>query len=200
MNVGQSSLAKLSILLMDSNAERRTLRKKILGLRGVEVIGATDLMEASSIWHRDRYALVLMDIRNDHDGCLAWRKEIKRENPKQIVAFLVGPPKFIDLEPLRDSYVSEEHGAQWGNSLRQALREACGLLPQRNSFVEVGYRIATARKLSGLPLREFEAVESRDNRQVAAYDASDHEHVGVTRSGDAIVMQFAETPPIEETA
>jgi CheY-like chemotaxis protein len=200
MNVGQPSLAKLSILLMDSNSERRALRKKVLLLRGVEVVGATDLTDASAVWHRDRYALVLMDIRNDHYGCLAWRDEIKKESPKQIVAFLVGPPKFIDLEPLRDSYVSEEHGAQWGNSLRRAVREACGSLPQRNSFVEVGYRIAAARKLSGLPPPQFEAVESRDNPEVAAYDASDHEHVSVARSGDAIVTLFAETPPIEGTA
>ena len=92
MNVGQPSLAKLSILLMDSNVERRALRMKMLLQRGVEVIVATDLTEASSIWHRDRYDLVLMDIRRDHYGCMAWRDEIKKENPNQVVAFLVGPP------------------------------------------------------------------------------------------------------------
>jgi len=81
MNVGQPSpttRAKLSILLMDINAERRTLRKKALSLHGLEVISATDLVEASSIWYRDRYDLVLMDIRRDHYGCLAWRDEIKK--------------------------------------------------------------------------------------------------------------------------
>lgn len=178
MNVGQPSPAappKLSILLMDSNVERRALRKKALLLRGVEVIAATDLTEASSMWHRDRYDLVLMDIRKDHYGCLAWRDEIKRDNPKQLVAFLVGPPRFVDLEPLRDSYVSEEHGTKWGDSLRQAVREACGSLPQRNGFVEVGYRIATARKLSGLPPRELHAVEPADDAQESAYDASDED-------------------------
>jgi CheY-like chemotaxis protein len=112
---------KLSILLMDSNVERRALRMKTLLLRGVEVIAATDLTEASSMWHRDRYDLVLLDIRKDHYGCLAWRDEIRKDNPKQIVAFLVGPPRFVDLEPRRDSYVSEEHGADWGDSLRQAV-------------------------------------------------------------------------------
>jgi hypothetical protein len=40
---------------MDSNSERRALRKKILALHGVEMIGAGDLGEAASIWHRDRY-------------------------------------------------------------------------------------------------------------------------------------------------
>jgi len=180
MNVGQPSptaLAKLSILLMDINAERRTLRKKVLSLHGVEVISATDLVEASSIWHRDRYDLVLMDIRNDHYGCLAWRDEIKKENPEQIVAFLVGPPKFIDLEPLLHSYLAEEHRTQWGASLRQAVREACGSLPQRNSFVEVGYRIAAARKLSGLPPRTVRAVEPADDvPKEGTYDSIDDQY------------------------
>jgi CheY-like chemotaxis protein len=174
MNVGQPSPtapAKPSILLMDINAERRTLRKKVLSLHGVEVIFATDLVEASSIWHRDRYDLVLMDIRRDHYGCLAWRDEIKKENPNQIVAFLVGPPRFVELEPLQDSYVTEKHGAQWGDSLRQAVREACGSLPQRNGFVEVGYRIAAARKLSGVPPRTVRAVLRDDAPGEGTYDS-----------------------------
>jgi hypothetical protein len=108
--------------------------------------------------HRHRYDLVLIDIRSDHYGCLAWHDEIKKENPNQVVAFLVGPPRFIDLEPLQDSYVTEKYSAQWGDSLRQAVREACGSLPQRNGFVEVGYRIAATSKLRGLPPRTVRAL------------------------------------------
>ena len=140
---------KTSILLMDANSERRALRKKIMALHGVEVIGACDLTEASSIWHRDRYDMVLIDIRRDYRGCLAWRDEIKKEKPQQIVAFLVGRPQYIDLEPLESSYVAEEHGTQWGDSLRQAVRKSCESLPQRNSFAEAGWRITAARKISG---------------------------------------------------
>jgi CheY-like chemotaxis protein len=166
MNVGQTlhpAPPKPSILLVDSNAERRSLRKRILSLRGVEVIGVTDLMEASSIWHRDRYDLVLMDIRNNHYGCLAWRDEIKKENPKQIVAFLVGEPRYVDLEPQPDSYVAEEHGSEWGELFRRTVREACKSLSQRNGFAEVGYRIAMARKMRGLPPRGVGAAEPADN-------------------------------------
>jgi CheY-like chemotaxis protein len=171
MNLGQTlQPSKLSILLIDSNAERRALRRKILSQRGVDVIDAPDLLEASAIWHRDRYNLVLMDIRNDHHGCMAWRDEIKKEDPKQVVAFLVGPPRFIDLEPLLNSYLPEEHGTEWGNSLRQAVREACGSLPQRNSFVEVGYRIAAARKLSGVPSQRLHAVALPDTTQTPLYE------------------------------
>ncbi len=144
-------LAKLSILLVDANSERRALRRKILALHGVEVIGACDLTEASSIWHRDRYDMVLIDIRRDHRGCLAWRDEIKKEKPQQIVAFLVGGPRYVDFDPLANSYTAEEHGAQWGDALRQAVSKSCESLPQRNSFAEAGWRITAARKLSGPP-------------------------------------------------
>lgn len=140
---------KPSILLVDANSERRALRRKIMALHGVDVVGASDLTEATSIWHRDRYDMVLIDIRRDYRGSLAWRDEIKKEKPHQIVAFLVGKPHHVDLEPLADSYVAEEHGAQWGDSLRLAIRKSCESLPQRNSFQEAGWRITAARKING---------------------------------------------------
>jgi len=146
--------AKISVLLMDANSERRALRTRVMALRGAEVIGVRDLAEATSIWQRDRYDLVLLDIRMDHRGCLSWRDEIKKDMPQQIVAFLVGGPKYLDLNPPADSYVSETHGLQWGDSLRRAIRDACNLLPQRNGLVEAGWRIAAARKVAGVPAKE----------------------------------------------
>lgn len=143
--------AALKILLMDANNERRALRKKIMALQGAEVIEAGDLVEAASVWQRNRYDMVLIDIRRDHYGCMAWRNEIKKEAPKQFVAFLVGKPEYVSLEPSPTSYVAEEHGAQWGDSLRRAVRQGCELLPQRNGFVEAGWRIAMAKKISGPP-------------------------------------------------
>jgi CheY-like chemotaxis protein len=155
MNIGPlpatKPWSKTTILLMDTNSERRALRRKIFALHGVEAIGACDLLEASSIWHRDRYDMVLMDVRADHHGCMSWRNEIKKENPEQIVAFLVGRPRYVDVAPLANSYVAEEHGMQWGDSVRTAIRESCNLLPQRNGFVEAGWRIAAARKINQAP-------------------------------------------------
>jgi CheY-like chemotaxis protein len=139
------------ILLVDGNAERRALRRKILTMRGAEVVAASDVTEASSVWHRDRYDMVLIDIRRDHRGSLAWRDEIKKEKPQQIVAFLVGGPRYVDFEPLADSYAAEDYGAQWGDSLRQAVRKSCESLTQRNSFVEARWRIAAARRINGTP-------------------------------------------------
>jgi len=141
--------AKLCILLMDANSERRALRSRILTRHGVEVVGACNLLEAGAIWNRDRYDMVLIDIRRDYRGCLAWRNEIKREKPKQIVAFLVGGPRYVDLAPLENSYVAEVHAMEWGDSLRLAIRKSCESLPQRNGLAEAVWRISAAKKING---------------------------------------------------
>src|SRR5271157_1993300 len=140
---------KRCALLMDSNPERRALRKKIMALHGVEMIGAGDLDEAASIWHRDRYDMVLIDIRKDYGGALALRDEIKKDSPGQIVAFLVGKPEYVSLDPAPGSYVREEHGVEWGDAMRKAVQQGCEALPQRNGFVEAGFRIATAKRRNG---------------------------------------------------
>ncbi len=140
---------KKCVLLMDTNSERRALRKKIMALHGVDMIGACDLEEAALIWHPDRYDMVLIDVRRDHHGALAFRDDIKKDSPDQIVAFLVGRPDFVALQPAPGSYVPEAHGMEWGESLRTAVRESCELLPQRNGFVEASWRIAAAKTRSG---------------------------------------------------
>ncbi len=129
---------------------------KVLMLRGVDVVGATDVIEATSIWQPDRYDLVLVDIRMDHRSCIAWRDEIKKQKPKQIVAFLVGRPNYIDMEPLVGSYVAEDHGAQWGDAMRLAITNGCASLPQRYGLLEARWRIAAGKKLTGASSRTLE--------------------------------------------
>ena len=151
MNVRHQSATnastKLCILLMDGNSERRALRSRILTLHGVEVVGACDLTEAASIWNHDRYDMVLLDIRRDYHGCLAWRDVIKREKPAQIVAFLVGGPRYVDLTPRENSYIAEAHAMEWSDSLRLAIRKSCESLPQRNGLGEAVWRISAAKKI-----------------------------------------------------
>lgn len=143
-----NSPTKLCILLMDGNSERRALRTKIMALHGVEIVGAANLTEAGSVWNPERYDMVLIDIRRDYRGCLAWRNEIKKERPDQVVAFLVGRPQYVDLSPLENSYVAEESGTQWGDSLRQAVHKSCESLDQRNGLTEAIWRIIASRKIN----------------------------------------------------
>jgi len=142
--------AKLCILLMDANSDRRALRTKIMALHAVEVVGVSNLIEARSIWNRDRYDMVLIDIRQDYHGCLAWRDEIKKEKPTEIVAFLVGGPRYVDLEPLENSYVTEAYAAEWGDSVREAVTKSCESLPQRNGLAEAIWRIKATRRIHGV--------------------------------------------------
>jgi len=150
-NLGANTIQlKKSVLLMDTNPDRRALRKKIMALKGVEMIGAGNLAEAASIWHRDRYDMVLIDLRLDYRGALAFRDEIKKDSPSQMVAFLVGKPDYVSLHPAPGSYVPEQHGMEWGEAMRKAMQQSCESLPQRNGFVEAGFRIATAKRVNGL--------------------------------------------------
>lgn len=159
-NLGANTVQlKRCALLMDSNPERRALRKKIMALHGVEMIGAGDLDEAAAIWHRDRYDMVLIDIRKDHKGAVALRDEIKKDCPDQMVAFLVGKPNYVSLDPAPGSYAAEEHGVEWGDAMRKALQQSCEALPQRNGFVEAGFRIATAKRRNG---GQVEAAPAED--------------------------------------
>lgn len=167
MNVGRApgngSSHKISVLLIDRNSERRALRMKVLTLRGVDVVGATDVIEATSMWQPDRYDLILVDIRMDHRSCIAWRDEIKKQKPKQIVAFLVGKPDYIALDPLLGSYVAEEKGTHWGDSLRVAISTGCASLPQRYGLLEARWRIAAGKKLNGTSARAAQAVISEQS-------------------------------------
>jgi len=154
MNAGPyPSVTKTStracILLMDGNSERRALRTRIMTLHGVEVVGAYDLTEAASIWNRDRYDMVLIDMRRDYRGCVAWRDEIKKESPQQVVAFLVGRPRYIGFAPLESSFVVEAHSTERSDSLRLAIRKGCEGLPQRNGLAEAILRISAVRKING---------------------------------------------------
>ena len=189
MNVGQLLATglprKISVLLMDTNAERRALRVKILTLHGVDVVGATDLTEAASIWHRDRYDLILVDIRMDHRSCIAWRDEIKKEHPRQIVAFLVGKPNYIDLEPLPGSYAAEAHGLQWGDSLRVAIKESCASMPDRNGLLEARWRIAAGKKLNAMSSRSLRMQPPPRSAPEAGPGANDGEAAVAAGNGDS---------------
>src|SRR6516162_5458563 len=153
MNVRHQSATnastKLCILLMDGNSERRALRSRILTLHGVEVVGACNLLEAGAIWNRDRYDMVLLDIRRDYRGCLAWRDEIKLEKPTQMVAFLVGGQDISIWLRGENSYVAEAHAMEWSDSLRLAIRKSCESLPQRHGFAEAVSRISAAKEING---------------------------------------------------
>src|SRR5881397_2813310 len=83
---------KRRILLVDTFANKRDLRAKIMRKLGVEVDCAADITEARALWQADSYSLVLVDVRNDSVNVQEFCSEVRSAKPPQAVAFLVGKP------------------------------------------------------------------------------------------------------------
>jgi hypothetical protein len=45
----------------------------------------------------DRYHLVLLATRENPEAAIAFRREIRQQDPNQKVAFLVGPPDYLSF-------------------------------------------------------------------------------------------------------
>jgi CheY-like chemotaxis protein len=106
---------RASILLVDANAERFKLRRKTLAMGGAGVVVTCDVTAASSVWHRNRYELMLIDIRKDYCGSLARRDEITREAPGngQSVADILWRGTNDQLSSRRTSAFTTGRITQW---------------------------------------------------------------------------------------
>src|SRR5437762_13040440 len=98
-----TSFASLSgkrrILLVDTYANKRDLRAKIMRTLGVEVDCAADITQARALWQADSYSLVLMDVRSDSVNVQEFSSELRGLKPPQAVAFLVGTPVYLPGDP-----------------------------------------------------------------------------------------------------
>src|SRR5437762_9134621 len=119
-----TSFASLSgkrrILLVDTYANKRDLRAKIMRKLGVEVDCAADITEARALWQADSYSLVLVDVRNDSVNVQEFCSEIRSAKPPQAVAFLVGKPEYLAGTPGADEVlvVGKNNGHDaWGQTV-----------------------------------------------------------------------------------
>jgi len=123
---------KRRILLVDTYANKRDLRAKIMRKLGVEVDCAADITEARALWQADSYSLVLVDVRNDSVNVQEFCSEVRSAKPPQAVAFLVGKPDYLAGAPGADEVLvaSKNNGHDaWG-------------------FQEASWRIAAVRTLN----------------------------------------------------
>jgi len=150
-----TSFASLSgkrrILLVDTYANKRDLRAKIMRKLGVEVDCAADITEARALWQADSYSLVLVDVRNDSVNVQEFCSEIRSAKPPQAVAFLVGKPDYLAGTPGADEVLvvgtNNGHDA-WGQTVAALYANACEALPRRWGFQEASWRIAAVRTLN----------------------------------------------------
>jgi len=150
-----TSFASLSgkrrILLVDTYANKRDLRAKIMRKLGVEVDCAADITEARALWQADSYSLVLVDVRNDSVNVQEFCSEIRSAKPPQAVAFLVGKPEYLAGAPGADEVlvVGKNNGHDaWGQTVAALYANACEASPRRWGFQEASWRIAAVRTLN----------------------------------------------------
>src|SRR5438876_9589101 len=107
---------KRRILLVDTYANKRDQRAKIMRKLGVEVDCAADITEARALWHADSYSLVLVDVRNDSVNVQEFCSEVRSAKPPQAVAFLVGKPDYLAGTPVADEVLAggERNGEDAG--------------------------------------------------------------------------------------
>ena len=90
-------LDKKKVLLADSLARARNLRATLMRSHLVDVDVASNMPEALELWKTNAYHLVLVAPRETPGAALDFWQEIKRDKPRQRVAFLVGSPAYISL-------------------------------------------------------------------------------------------------------
>lgn len=89
------SWSKKTVLLVDVNSRTRESRSKIMRTLGVTVHCAASAGVARVRLESGVYNLILVDLGADSEGAELLVREIKRKNPRQLVAFLVGRPLFV---------------------------------------------------------------------------------------------------------
>jgi CheY-like chemotaxis protein len=99
------NLDKKKVLLADSFAKARNLRAALMRKRLVDVDVASNMPEALELWRTNAYHLVLVAPRENPAAALELWQEIKRDKPRQRVAFLVGSPAYVSLTWAAESRV-----------------------------------------------------------------------------------------------
>src|SRR2546427_12178877 len=97
---------KRRILLVDTYANKRDLRAKIMRKLGVDVDCAADITEARALWQAGSYSLILVDVHHDSVNVQEFCDEVRSAKPPQSVAFLVGKPEYLAGSPVSDDGVS----------------------------------------------------------------------------------------------
>ena len=88
-------LRSKSVLLLDVNPRSRESRAKIMRTRGVKVDCVGDADAARVRLTAGKYDLILVDPGRERESAESLVQEIRANNPRQLVGFLVGSPRFV---------------------------------------------------------------------------------------------------------
>ena len=118
-------LADKKVLLIDRCQATREARAAVLRSRGVEVHEAEDLSTARFLWQPNVYNLVMFDIRRySREEALEFYEQIRAADPRQQVAFLMGPPRYLSCTWPDEVAANDVSRGQWGETVKRFLAAA----------------------------------------------------------------------------
>jgi CheY-like chemotaxis protein len=120
----ETDLLGKTVLLFDNNQKPREVRAGRLRGYGVTVHTAASIREARAYWGMNSYDLVLLATRKNPEAAIVFRREIRQQNPKQRVAFLVGPPHYISFTYSENLISMPARSLNWTKKPRQRLVSA----------------------------------------------------------------------------
>jgi response regulator RpfG family c-di-GMP phosphodiesterase len=83
------------VLVIDRNSVKLNLRATILRNYEVEVHTASSLEAAGDLWSTNFYDLIMVEARENPQAAETVSDQIRRLNPRQRVALLVGAPSYV---------------------------------------------------------------------------------------------------------
>jgi CheY-like chemotaxis protein len=123
MTPGTDPLGK-RVLLVDSNQKLGEMRARRLRLYGITVHTASSIQEARVHLEMNSYHLVLLATRENPEDAITFRREIRQQNPKQRVAFLVGPPRYLSFTYGENLIPMPARSSGWADRLKGHLASA----------------------------------------------------------------------------
>ena len=123
MTPGTDPLGK-RVLLVDSDQKLGEVRARRLRLYGIAVHTASSIQEARLSLRMHSYHLVLLAARENPEAAIVFRREIRQYNPKQRVAFLVGPPRYLSFTFGQNLISMPPRSSSWADKLKGHLASA----------------------------------------------------------------------------
>jgi DNA-binding NtrC family response regulator len=113
-----------TVLLVDSDQRLGEMRARRLRLYGITVHTASSIQEARVHLEMHHHDLVLLATRENPEDAITFRREIRQQNPKQRVAFLVGPPDYLSFTYGENLVPMPAQSSDWADKLTGHLASA----------------------------------------------------------------------------
>jgi len=113
-----------TVLLVDNHQKAREVRAQRLTVYGIVVDAVSTVREARFCLRHKRYDLVLLAVRGNAEETIVFRRGVRQHNPKQRVAFLVGPPHYISFTYGENLIPMPPRSSNWAEKLKGHLATA----------------------------------------------------------------------------